>query len=331
MTRTRKLFSTSKSLVDNSISAILCALEIHNKPNITYRQETVLILLTHAWELLIKWTLYKTWDKNIKKYLQDSLEDKILEEKFGFDDVIERYCIWKDRSSLKEHLKVLNKNRNRVVHAYIIPIETEIIYWWLFQKSFEFFDSYIRKEFPKLKLSNFQSPLVLPIGFKKMTNKELFLKNFNEKRTPIYNDLLEASLNLHKQDIDETIIIPLISIVEKRNNIKNADFIIALDPSVSDTLFVNKQIQLSPNATNITKPINPEVCRKIFTVKASELMRELKLFKSKKNPKRWEIYEKYSSENNFGTFWWKDPKSARKLFSEEAKVKIVEELNSLTQ
>ena len=42
------------NLVKNSISAYFAAIEIHNKPNIAYRYETVTLLMVNAWELALK-------------------------------------------------------------------------------------------------------------------------------------------------------------------------------------------------------------------------------------------------------------------------------------
>lgn len=43
-----------KSFVDKSIGAALSAIEIYNKPDFKYREETFSILMINAWELLIK-------------------------------------------------------------------------------------------------------------------------------------------------------------------------------------------------------------------------------------------------------------------------------------
>ena len=42
------------NLVKNSIAAYFAAVEIHNKPNIPYRYETVTLLMMNAWELALK-------------------------------------------------------------------------------------------------------------------------------------------------------------------------------------------------------------------------------------------------------------------------------------
>ena len=42
------------NLIKNSIAAYFATIEIHNKPNISYRYETVTLLMMNAWELALK-------------------------------------------------------------------------------------------------------------------------------------------------------------------------------------------------------------------------------------------------------------------------------------
>ena len=42
------------NLLKNSIAAYFAAIEIHNKPNFSYRYETTTIILMNAWELVLK-------------------------------------------------------------------------------------------------------------------------------------------------------------------------------------------------------------------------------------------------------------------------------------
>ena len=51
------------NLLRNSISAYFAAIELHNKPNIAYRYETVTLLIMNAWELALK--------AFIRKYIKD--------------------------------------------------------------------------------------------------------------------------------------------------------------------------------------------------------------------------------------------------------------------
>jgi hypothetical protein len=48
-----------KPLVDKSISAAIAAIEVYNKPDFKYREESFSILLINSWELLVKARLVK--------------------------------------------------------------------------------------------------------------------------------------------------------------------------------------------------------------------------------------------------------------------------------
>lgn len=43
-----------KGLLDKSIASMISAIEIYNKPDFQYREETFTILAINAWELLFK-------------------------------------------------------------------------------------------------------------------------------------------------------------------------------------------------------------------------------------------------------------------------------------
>ena len=63
-----KVNKTYRSLLDKSIASMLSAIEIYNKPNFGYREETFAILSVNAWELLLKAYLLK-----INKYNMNSI------------------------------------------------------------------------------------------------------------------------------------------------------------------------------------------------------------------------------------------------------------------
>lgn len=54
-----KVNKTYRSLLDKSINSMLSALEIYNKPDFKYREETFAILSINSWELLFKAQLLK--------------------------------------------------------------------------------------------------------------------------------------------------------------------------------------------------------------------------------------------------------------------------------
>lgn len=54
-----KVNRTYRSLLDKSINSMLSAIEIYNKPNFSYREETFAILAVNSWELILKAYLLK--------------------------------------------------------------------------------------------------------------------------------------------------------------------------------------------------------------------------------------------------------------------------------
>lgn len=54
-----KINKTYRSLLDKSIASMLSAIEVYNKPNFQYREETFAILAVNAWELLFKAIILK--------------------------------------------------------------------------------------------------------------------------------------------------------------------------------------------------------------------------------------------------------------------------------
>lgn len=54
---------SARRLLGNSISAMVGAIEIYNKPRIAYRDEVFVVLLVNAWELVLKAILSKSGDR----------------------------------------------------------------------------------------------------------------------------------------------------------------------------------------------------------------------------------------------------------------------------
>ena len=71
-----KINKTYRSLLDKSINSMLSAIEIYNKPNFSYREETFALLAVNAWELILKAHLLKCCNYNMRHLYQ--LEPKII-------------------------------------------------------------------------------------------------------------------------------------------------------------------------------------------------------------------------------------------------------------
>jgi len=72
---------THKELLDKSISCMLSAIEIYNKPNFAYREESFAILAINAWELLLKAYLLKINNYEVTSIFELSPKSKTKRKK----------------------------------------------------------------------------------------------------------------------------------------------------------------------------------------------------------------------------------------------------------
>ena len=121
----------SKHLLEKSIQAAISAIEIYNKPDFKYREESFCILMVNAWEVLLKAKIITTnqnklnsifvIDKNLKK--KDGTEykkTKYKKNRAGNEmtiDIFTSLKIIKD-DTLKENIKLLVEMRDNAIHFY---------------------------------------------------------------------------------------------------------------------------------------------------------------------------------------------------------------------
>lgn len=66
-----------KTLLEKSIAAAISAIEIYNKPDFKYREETFSILMINSWELLLKAKILKNNSGNLKSiYIPEKTKNK---------------------------------------------------------------------------------------------------------------------------------------------------------------------------------------------------------------------------------------------------------------
>ncbi|MBL1280374.1 MAG: DUF3644 domain-containing protein [Fluviicola sp.] len=131
-----KVNKTYRSLLDKSISSMLSAIEIYNKPDFKYREETFAILTINAWELLFKAHLLKLNNYKMKsiyvmvpKKKKNGEKSKIIEPRLNRSKnpmtigLIE--CIFKLREkkqslslNLVKSLVTLTELRDNAIHFH---------------------------------------------------------------------------------------------------------------------------------------------------------------------------------------------------------------------
>ena len=76
---------TSKELVEKSVQAAVSAIELYNKPDFKYREESFAILMSNAWELLLKAKALKDHGENL-----DTITEirKVTNEETGTTEIV---------------------------------------------------------------------------------------------------------------------------------------------------------------------------------------------------------------------------------------------------
>lgn len=127
-------YVSHKKLSDNSRAAMLAAIEIYNKPQTTYREQVVTVLVVNAWELILKAALRKA-KKNIfykkkrgEDYRSFSLEHCIAD--------MDKHHLWPDTvdgDGVRANLQVLTGYRNKIIHLYVADDLNSVLYMFLQQ------------------------------------------------------------------------------------------------------------------------------------------------------------------------------------------------------
>ena len=248
--RTRKS-PIAKSLVANSKSAILSAIEIHNKPLFPYRYEVCVLLIINAWELLLKAYIYK-FIPQAKLFKKDGTTKT-------FDECLScvSSTLGKKFAASYESITLLYRYRNNIAHFYSEDIN--LIIFSLIKPNVSFYAKFLKEHF-KVDLADETGLVLLPIGFSKLYSPIDFIssssaiKNSSIEIKQFIKEIIDSTNNLVKAGIDEPIIVDFKMSLINEKRIKNADIIAG----------INNQIEGLPsftvnNSTNIRTTNQPGV------------------------------------------------------------------------
>ncbi|MBK0332504.1 DUF3644 domain-containing protein [Brachybacterium sp. MASK1Z-5] len=168
-------YVSSRRLVANSLSAMLAAIEVYNKPRMEYRDEVTVLLVVNAWELALKAVLKKAGLRIFYKKRRGEAYRTLTAE-----DALKQALNHKlfppavDRKALAANVRVLIEYRNRATHLYAGDL-AEIIYPFLQTSVLNYRD---------LMFDNFQKDLadsitwqLLPLGAKAPSGPVQFMKS----------------------------------------------------------------------------------------------------------------------------------------------------------
>lgn len=229
-------------LLDNSIQSMLSAIEIHNKPQITYRYQVVVILLINSWELALK--------SYILKYQPDT---KILKSDGTTKPFPE--CIRNVESNLgksilptTENLELLYKYRCNYIHFY--NDDLDVMLFSLIQKSVIFYSKFISIYFNK-DISDIDDLYILPIGFKKPVSPLDFISNKSFLRDApnfvksFFNEIIDKTERLSNENIDEMVFVPYSINLTNIKKVKNADIIAAISKNSEIKVSIEENVTIT--------------------------------------------------------------------------------------
>lgn len=216
------------NLVKNSIAAYFAAIEIHNKPNIAYRYETVTLLMMNAWELL-----KACIRKNIKKRSIYTKDGHTISVDKALDYVNEHLNNKKSNSfiAIKRNIEEIEKYRNNVTHFYCEQMEPYI--FMLVARSALNYVEFIKSHFSKDIMVD-EGLFIMPLGFKLPFKPEDFLsknsaKYVISKESDEFIKSIVTTIQELKQDgVEDSIVLGFDIYLENVKKATNSDILVAI-------------------------------------------------------------------------------------------------------
>ena len=156
---------SSRRLLGNSVSAMLAAIEVYNKPRFPYRDEVVVVLLINAWELMLKAIVSKSGNSiYYPKRRQEPYKTLSLDDAFRKASNASAWPTSVKAEPVRKNLELLSLYRDKTVHFYNEPNFGVVIYS-LAQTSIHNYRDIVRDVFGK-DVAEEISWQILPLGAK---------------------------------------------------------------------------------------------------------------------------------------------------------------------
>lgn len=245
-------YVSHKKLCDNSRAAMLAAIEIYNKPQTTYREQVVTVLVVNAWELILKAALRKA-KKNIffkkkrgEDYRSFSLEQCIAD--------MDRHRLWPssvDGDGVRANLHILADYRNKIIHLYVSDNLNKILYTFL-QQSIVNYRDFVLDVFGK-DLADDITWTLLPLAASTPSDAIRSLRVDGDRRsTQVVEDFLRDLRKIIGEAEDLGADMGRIAMIQEINlqsgkKISRADLEVAIDQGAATTIVQRK---VDPNETH---------------------------------------------------------------------------------
>ncbi len=231
--------SVRKLLLDSSEAALFAGIEIHNKPHVSYRYPTSVILIINAWELVLKAYVYKFIGR------KDIYEDRKSGHTISFKkalSITKNHINTKTFSAVYENLILLNDYRSANVHFCEKTLDPVI--FMLISKAVLNYDEFVKKYFQK-DITRSDNLIILPVGFKLPFDPVEYLKQDHGKaHNDFVNTVVQTVRTLADDGIKENIVIGFDVYTASQKKIENADLIAAIDQE-NGNVALTKAIRLT--------------------------------------------------------------------------------------
>lgn len=190
--------SASRQMLEKSISAMVSAIEIYNKPDFEYREESFVILAVNAWELLLKSRLlHQNRNKLTGLYVYDG--KRIKRGRSGNALTIDLVCAMRRLhldQGVERNLSALIEIRDTAIHFYHHPSIKYLVYT-LGTAALRNYQQLIRDWFGRslLDYNFFIMPLAFAHSFSTIQLLEL------EKKPPIVSNLIRSIAEDQRQTV----------------------------------------------------------------------------------------------------------------------------------
>lgn len=279
----------SEALIENSKSAIIGCVELHNKPIFSFRYEVCTILCINGWELILK------------AFINENLTSFKLVNKDGTTKTFEECLSYvsqnlgNDFMHIEENLMKVYDFRCHIIHFYKENLDP--VLYSVLHKSILNYNEFIKRYF-NMDLSEETHLMLLPLGFKPFASPVDFLADesaISESSSSIQTfikSIIESTQRLSDAGIEESIFSTYRIAAINETRISNADIFAGITKDTSKAkLAVNalaEPIQISEDEDAKKIRIEEEsLFKTMYTLKHNDVARRAREIYSdfKQNPK----------------------------------------------
>ena len=176
------------ALRNNSIAAMIAAIEVYNKPKMEYRSECFVILIINSWELLFKAILTKNQRDIFNRKNGDessfsiSIFDAMKQSKSFFPSSV-------SYEPLAKNIEVLNEFRNNAVHFYNEE-GFDILFHSLAQTTLSNYRELVKEVFQQ-DIADELDLILLPLSFASPPDPIQFLKSERSQRSQAVTEYIK--------------------------------------------------------------------------------------------------------------------------------------------